>query len=687
MKFPYSMLLDFVQTKLDAEQVGDLLTMAGFELEGIEVVEGEPVLDIKVVSNRGDGLSVFGLAREVLAKDGQAEATELYFRAVSRFSVEGEVAVAQKLDIDQSKVTIESSNCTRYACRLIENVPNAQAPTAIQKRLRQAGVRPISLLVDLTNYVMLEVGQPLHAFDYDKLAEHRIVVRDAILGEKLTTLNGEEHELKPGLMMICDAEKPVGAPGTMGGLDTEVTPTTERMLLESAHFVNTAVRKIRKSLGLSTEASYRFERSVDPAGVAGAIRRFTELLYESAPEIKVSNIVDSYPGKEDRPPIRLRIERSDMLLGMSIEPEQAEGYLSRLGFDVELFEGLLDVTPPTWRPDVVREEDLVEELGRVHGYEKIPELLPQGSTPVGGPHGFELWQDQVRLATVNAGFVQIVSHSLRDLHPLDDRGFTRIGPRNPGSPENAYLRNSLWPSLADAAKRNGGRNIHLFETGKVFFGEDGKYEEFARLSAMSQGSLVPTDQVVKAGESADFFSLKGAVESVLAAGSIQAEFQIPPEKRMDARLHPTRQALIWVGDRVIGNIGQLHPDIADEVGLPADTVVAELMLEPVYSLRSTNIEIKSISRNPSVRRDMAILVDKSVPYEQIATILEQAAGDVLERHWLFEVYDGKGIPEGKHSLNVALQLRKFGENFTDEEANLVREKVVAALSQVGATTR
>ncbi|OWU65710.1 MAG: phenylalanine--tRNA ligase subunit beta, partial [Armatimonadetes bacterium Cent15-Ar3] len=277
------MLRDFVETNLDAHQIGDLLTMAGFELEGIEEVGDEFVLDIKVMSNRGDGLSVFGLSREVLAKDLESKATDLYRAAADRFK---DVSPSSSVALQANAATIESSDCRRFAVRGFEGVnAKAESPAWMQKRLDACGMRPISLLVDLTNYVMLELGQPLHAFDRAKLTEGRLVVRHAQPGEKLTTLNGDEHELN-GQMMICDAAKPVGVPGVMGGLETEVTDDTTSLLLESANFVNKVVRKTRKQLGLSTEASYRFERSVDPDGVTAATRRFTQLLLQVQPGVE-----------------------------------------------------------------------------------------------------------------------------------------------------------------------------------------------------------------------------------------------------------------------------------------------------------------------------------------------------------------------------------------------------------------
>jgi len=693
MKFPYSMLLDFVTTDLDAFQIGDLLTMAGFELEGIESVEGDEVLDIKVMSNRGDGLSVFGLSREVLAKDANATATDLYRHAATRFA---DVESKETTQLENEVATIESEDCNRFACRAFSQIKgNHSSPEWMQKRLRQAGQRPISLLVDLTNYVMLELGQPLHAFDRDQLKGRRIVVRNAKEGEKLTTLNGIEHTLS-GQMMICDAERPVGVPGVMGGLETEVTDKTQNLLLESANFKNTTVRKTRKQLGLSTDASYRFERSVDPDGVVGAIQRFTALLLASAPEAEVSNIVDHYPRPPKTEPVQLRLVRASSLLGMKIEAEEAERYLSGLGMSFQAVNGAPArikgrqvpgptylVTPPAWRQDIVREDDLVEELGRVHGYERIPDDLPEGLTTLGGPQGDHLAVDRIGEAAIRAGFIQMISHSLRDFHPLDS-ATNRIGPRVIASPEHAILRNSLLPSLADAAQRNGSKNLHLFEIGKVFAvgTPDGERRHIAFLST---GDLLLSDRQNAVLPQADYFSLKGSLDSVLGALLLSVTYAHPSVP--DPRFHPTRQAQISIGGHWAGRLGQIHPDLAESLKLSPATYLAELDLDTALAKGSDELTIKSISRNPSVRRDIAVLVEKAIPYDQLKQAIDKACGDLLERQWLFDIFEGTGIPEGKHSLGIGLQFRKAGENFTDEEANQVRDLAVAALAEFGATLR
>jgi phenylalanyl-tRNA synthetase beta chain len=489
------------------------------------------------------------------------------------------------------------------------------------------------------------------------------------------------------MMMICDAERPVALAGVMGGLETEVSSTTKTVLLESAHFLNTSVRKTRRALGISTEASYRFERSVDPEGVVAAIERFTELLTQTAgAAIPSDEIVDVYPTPHQKTPIQLRISRASHLLGMPITSDEAERYLQHLGFETKSsVQGVYEVLAPSWRPDVVREEDVIEELGRVHGYDRIPEKLPTGSTTMGGAQGYEAWEDKVRDSVLRLGFTQAISHTLRDTSPLDDPHLEKFGPRGINDPEMMWLRSSTLASLADAARRNGGKDVQLFELGQVFGKLRNDIHEHTALGLLCQGNLDPEWWKSKSSKASSFFSFKGILEALAARTLTAIEFRTP--SHLDARLHPTRQAEIYSPAGLIGVLGQIHLDAAVRTGLPSDTLLAEINLNTAYKSAKQEVHVRQISKNPSVRRDLAFLIDKNIPYEQILRAVLGASGELLEHHWLFDVYEGKGVPEGHHSLAIALQLRKLGANLTDDEANQVREKVVQALGLLGATPR
>lgn len=672
------MMRDFVATNLNEEQIGDLLTMTGFELEEIVEVDGEKVLDVNIMANRGDGASVLGMARELLAKDPQSKPTELFEKATNRYPAPDQAA----RDVwAKASAVIETPNCTRFAFRIFENIENGESPAWLKDRLNKIGQRPISLLVDLTNYVMIELGQPLHAYDLDKLPEGRIVVREADAGEKIRTLNGDEHELSSDHLMICDSQKPIGVAGVMGGEETECSATTTRMLLEAAHFVNSVVRKTRKDLGLFTEASYRFERHVDPDGVVAALNRFADL-YEQITGIKpVGGVADLYPVKPELAEVSVNVDRAGELLGMPVSLDQATTYLTKLGFTIVGQSGAtLTVNPPSWRIDVLREEDLVEEIGRVHGYEKIPEALPIGSTPVGGSHGFEALCETAHQSAIRCGFDQTISHSLRDTHPLD-ASTGRVQVRNPHAPEIAHLRNSLLPGLAEAAVRNGGDNLHLFEWGRTHSTEGEKtFIAFLSTGLFEGQTWLPKDQ-----SKADFYSLKGTIEQLSHSLDFPVEFQSPESP--DDRLHPTRQATILMGGVKAGILGQIHPLTAESASLPAHAILAEIDLDALRTAQGGDILFRSVSRNPAATRDIAILINQSVPYKDIEAVIQGAGGEDLETFRVFDVYSGKGIDPGFHSIAIALQFRKMGGNFTDEEANARRDQIVKALESLGAKLR
>jgi phenylalanyl-tRNA synthetase beta chain len=345
------------------------------------------------------------------------------------------------------------------------------------------------------------------------------------------------------------------------------------------------------------------------------------------------------------------------------------------------------VKTPSWRPDITREEDLVEELGRVHGYDQIPETALQGNTTRGGIFGLPLLADQARKALLRCGLNQMISHTLRDKHPLDFSKDWRIGPRNPHSPEMAWMRDSLLPGLADAALKNGGRNVHLFEVGKVFLKGDYQIDESPEIAMLVTGELTSQHWSGKEPNVADFYSLKGVVEELAGALEDSIVFDYPRDP--DPRFHPTRQSgvLLDNGRFWAGTVGQIHPDVAEELGLPIETFMAELDLLAFAIQDNIEHEIFEISRNPSIRRDIAISIKKSVPYSEIDRVVAESCGDLLETTRLFDIYQGQGIAEGEHSLAIALQFRKLGENMTDNEANALRDRAIDGLKKLGATLR
>lgn len=665
------MLRDFVSTSRSPEEIGHLLTMAGFELEEIYESEGEVCFDVNIMANRGDGASVLGMARELIAKDPESTPTELFKTSFSR------TPLSDSRTGDACRIEIQTEACSRFCGAVYHNIQNGESPDWLKTRLTQCGQRPISLLVDLTNYVMLEQGQPMHAYDLSKLAGGQIIVRQAREGEKIKTLDGVERDLSPSNMIIADAEKPIGIAGVMGGEDTEVSDTTITCLLEAAHFNNVSVRATRKAVGLQTEASYRFERHVDPAGVYGAMERFEQLYNQITGDVAQRLITDVYPTPLANPEIVLDMDRCTRLLGMQVSAEEAVRILESLGFKGRMVDGSPAAIAPTWRSDILRQDDLIEEVGRIYGYEKIPECLPQGTTTPGGVMDREAMVDRLVEESLRCGLNQIISHSLGDVHPLDRPG-DKIRVRTPHSPEMACLRNSNLPCCSDAVKKNGGKDVHLFEVGRVF--EAGR--EYPQLAFLSTGGSIDVHFANKPS-AASFWTAKGIVDRLGKAVRVELTYALSSG---DRRFHPTRQAELLCGDLSVGVLGQIHPDIAEELGM-SEVFGAEIDLEVLYQASQTDPKLKSVSRNPAATRDIAVLIAKSVPYSEIEKAVAESGGEELEKHWLFDVYEGKGIPEGSHSLAIGLQLRKHGANFTDEQANQVRDRIVAALESLGATLR
>ncbi|HLJ53986.1 MAG TPA: phenylalanine--tRNA ligase subunit beta [Chthonomonadaceae bacterium] len=541
MRVPLAWLKEYCDVPSSAEDVATKLTMGGLEVEGNEPpdevfeqavkkqIPGDVaraaadlgrVLDVYVTPNRGDCLSMVGVAREVAALYG------LPLRVPSPpYSTDGGAA------LHQTSVAIEDPDlCPRYAARLVRGVKIGPSPAWMQARLAAAGQRPINNVVDVTNYVMLELGQPLHAFDLDQLSGGRIVVRRARAGEKLTTLDGAERDLTPDMLVIADAERAVALAGLMGGADSEVHDGTTNLLLESAHFNPLSVRRTSRALGLRTEASYRFERVVDPDGVRRAVDRACELLAGMGQPAAVDGIIDVYPHPVPIRELSLRVARVHALLGMEVPSHAAADALRALGFDVHTeAHGKTDtllVRVPSFRADVVQEEDLVEEVGRIFGYENIPETLPYANTTQGGDSAFGLFLARVRGSLVACGLQEVVTHSLTAPSFFDtpDDAAGRVAVRNALSAEISGLRRSLLPTLLDVAKHNaarGAQDLAIFEAGRIWsigVGGSSADERTAGQSERDKGDRIPPVERDRPGERTAGQSQRDSRERAAPAG-------------------------------------------------------------------------------------------------------------------------------------------------------------------------
>ena len=632
------------------------------------------ILHLDVTTNRGDCLSVLGVAREVAALYGLPLTVT---PTVLEESSEDAASLAT--------VRIEDAKgCPRYLARVIDGIAVGPSPWWMRHRLLAAGMRPISNVVDVTNYVLLERGHPLHAFDLDRLGDHAIVVRKPRKGERILTLDGTDRLLEKDDVAICDAERPVAVAGIMGGSGSEVSDKTTRLLLESAFFEPLRIRRTAARLGLRTEASIRFERGADPDGVAAPAARAAELLAQVAGGRIARGTIDVYPKPIARRPIRLRAARARALLGIEEDTETMGSRLRALGCSVEVSRTALRAIPPGWRPDLKIEEDLIEEVARLHGYDRIPERLPQGARS-GALTESQRRRRLARALLLGAGLSEAQTLSL--LPPsvaarlgLDDAAVVS----NPLSEEESVLRTSLIPGLLLAAHRNVARRVlpvRLFEIGTVFRRDgEGVHEELRAAWVMCG----PAERAWHSTERGmDFFDGKGVLEAFLDGlgvreWSIEAGAAVP-------FAHPARSATVIAGD-AIGFVAEAHARLAASFDLPGRVVLAELALGGLLAERP-GVPAPAIPRFPAAGRDVAIVVPDGVSSAEVERTVRRAAGPLLESVSLFDLYRGEPIPEGYVSLAFSLTLRDAERTLTDADADVAIGRVAEAARAVGWTVR
>lgn len=641
------------------------------------------ILELEITPNRSDCLSILGVAREIRAETGN---TIKYPEAVP---IESETDIREV-----TSITIEDSDlCPRYAARVIQNVQVAESPTWVKQRLESVGVAAINNIVDITNFVLMEYGQPLHAFDYHKLGENRIVVRRAKENETIMTLDEVERKLNPNMLVIADAEKPVALAGVMGGFDSEITETTKDVLLESANFQPASIRSTSKELALHTEASYRFERGADPEVVIAALDRASQLIVEIAGGTICKGVVDVYPGRKEPLKIRLRKDRVNFVLGTSIEVEEIEQTLSRLGFGIEPIQTEVDnfeVIVPSFRLDITREIDLIEEIARVHGYDNIPTTLPKGDIPIPPPDKYEEVRKRIRNFLLGSGMMEVVNYSfihpnnfekirLNEDHPL--REATQL--QNPLSPDMSILRTTLMPSLLENAQHNHNHQINtiaLFEMSSVFI--NGKEpDRVAGILAGEIGGGVYGNPY----RHPDFFDMKGIVEAMFDVCGIH-EYEL--KQTEDPTYHPGRNAEVVLGETRIGIMGELHPVVLENYELPFKAYLFEFNLERITDASDFSKRFEPIPIYPSIQRDLAIVVDEKLESDMPIDIINDTGGELVESIRLFDVYEGNQVPDRKKSLAYTITYHSATETLTDKAVNDLHDKIVQRLNtELGAELR
>ncbi|MFN7172536.1 MAG: phenylalanine--tRNA ligase subunit beta [Fimbriimonadaceae bacterium] len=677
MKLPISMINDLISVEVSESELMDALTMLGLEVEGGEKVGSDFVLDIKVVSNRGDCLSALGIARELRAKFPEATASELFSQLEQPFDL-------PSADSDDLKVVRDTPDCDIYFGAIFEAKPGVPTPPWVIERLEAAGMRSLGVVVDLTNYVMLETGQPLHAFDLDKLRGNNVVVRGASSGEEIELLNGEKKELFEGQLMICDAERPVAAAGVMGGADTEFSEGTKRILLESAHFDPSAVRKSRRFMNLSTEASYRFERGVDRRLATIALNRFFEL-YGAATGHTIKYVVVGDGEAIPEPvSIEVRVSRATELLGFEVTAEEAIQTLKNLGCGVTPRGETLVVRPPSWRNDLVQQDDLVEEVGRVLGYDRIPATLPKGEITLSGlPESVRVRRKLID-ALISVGGNQCMTHTLTHPSAWDAPGVTPLKVRQSETAETISLKTSLISMLAEVARINLPDRALFFEVGRVSGSKgDSTGEKWVCGALDTRSHNHPRNSPL--WNAGGYFGVKAVLEQAADHLGIELEYRAP--EMPDSRFHGTRQAdVIFKGTR-LGVVGELHPTLLKNSDLPTGTGAFEIDLKPLLDVGDTARTFRHVHSQPAVWFDLSATFPREVAYGTIRPVALEAGGPNLESMTLIDVYEGPNLPDGLKSITLRFQLRSADSTFTQQEANQVRDQIVAVLEPLGARIR
>jgi len=694
MRVPVEWLKEHVDIRVSIDELADRLTMAGLEVEAIEHVppaevkkqggEGrgveDQVLVTTVTPNRGDWLSIIGTAREVAAVLGEARV---------RKDPGGEGTGPPASDFIKIDI-LDPDLCRRYVGMLIRAVKIKDSPGWMRDRLIRAGMRPINNVVDITNYVMLEYGQPLHAFDYELLRGQRIVVRRAREGERIVSIDGVERELGRDMLVIADSERAVAIAGVMGGAESEVSARTRDILLESANFDPVSIRRTSKSLGMVTESSYRFERVVDPGITAVAARRAAQLMADLAGGEIASGMVDVYPRPIIEQAIRVRPDRVNQVLGVQLSVGKMAQYLRQLEIPVKM-DGELVVTVPTFRPDITIEADVAEEIGRMHGYENIGMTLPAGPMQ-GADSPMGAFAERVRQIAMACGAQEVVTHSLVDPTTVELAGMSEkaVRIRNPLSEDTSCARTMLAPNLLQVIARNqayGERDISVFEIGRVFFKEaNGEPGESDALAMAMVGSLWAGAWRAEAQRlEADFYLCKGALESLLARLAVE---NVAFEPGTHPLLHPARVAKVSVNGMEVGIVGEVAPEVLRRLDIRGRPCVFEIDLNALRPHVPERREYRPVSRFPSLRRDLSIVVKKEVPYSLIETTARAVGADLLESIELRDVYTGPQVGPDERSITISLEFRSHVRTLTDEEVNNTLERLKSELvARFGAAFR
>ena len=652
---------------------------------GLDIKEAlmldDTVYEFELTANRADCFSMVGLSREFGIMTNQKALFPVIMVNENGESIEGKASVA-----------IEAHDlCTRFTSRLVTNVTIEPSPLWMQNRLRNSGIRPINNVVDVTNYVMLELGQPMHAYDYDCVADHTLIARRAKAGETLTTLDGNERELNESMLIIADTKGPIGVAGVMGGLTSEVTDKTTNVLFEAAVFNGPSIRRTSKALGMRSEASGRFERGVNHKYTAYAIDRAAQLLQQICPSCKVSvGVIDVYPEPVEQRTVTFTAEQINDYLGTSIEKDRMVDILTKLEFGITESGDTIEALVPTWRDDVTGMPDIAEEIARIVSYDNIAPTIPVAILSSGGMTPKKALTKEVTHYLAHAGLSQIITFSFMHkdgltnmMLPEGDNRYTAIPILNPISEEFPYMRTTLVPAVIEAAKRNiaqQNKDLWLFETANVYEPKSLPLTEVPHERPMACGIMmgkVTEAAWNQAQRDTDFYDVKGVVDGLLAKLGL-TQYDIQPSS--ESYYHPGVSAHYTVNGVTIANYGELHPQVVKNFDLSGKVYMFEIDLEAVLSIIVPPFRYQSFSKFPGTSRDLAIVAPVSVTSGDIVALIKEHGGEYLESVSIFDVYEGEHIEAGYRSLAYNLQFRSMEGTLNDEDIDGAIQAIIDALA-------
>jgi phenylalanyl-tRNA synthetase beta chain len=675
MKVSIQWLKEYVDFSMSPEELADVLTMAGQEVEGIEKFEDDSILDISITPNRPDCLSVRGIAREISA------ILEIPFK--DKFTlIREEEGVRPLIEIQDSEL------CSRYSSRIIRGVKVGNSPEWIVKRLEQVGLRPVNNIVDITNYVLLEMGHPLHAFDLDRLHGKCIVVKTPGKTREFKTLDNETRTLSKDMLMIWDGKKPVAIAGVMGGLDSEVTESTFDVLLESAYFDPRSVRRTSKALNLTTEASYRFERGADIKITVPALDRAAKLIMEIAGGM-TTKLTDVYVKPFNAHQVLMSLRKMNNVLGVDIESTLVAEMLTRLGIENRKEGQGITVFSPSFRQDIQRDTDVIEEVARLYGYDRIPKTLPKVEMHPATEN--QVWNllHTIKESMRKSGYSEAINFSFLNPSVLDtlrlspdDRRRDLMMIRNPLKKDEQALRTTLIPALLENAQLNihrGVKTLRLFEIAKVFFSTDRNLpDEVLKLSAV----YVKAEQTsVWQTKHDGFYDIKGALENLLSELGIKQYSFGHGNDTVEQYLHPGKSASVEVNEGSIGVFGALHPQISHELDITPETFVLEVDIDNLLALVPSKISYTPVPKYPYVERDLAIVIPESITASVVEGVIRGIDTSIIESVILFDIYTGKPIPKGQKSMAFSIRYRAEDRTLIADEVNQLHTKILEKLKE------